>query len=475
MSAFDDAFADRVREVFDAYHEPVDQAALARMRAALGHTVPSAPDRAPVARQHSHARRGLWIALAALIVAGAVWLQTRPVAPDSEPIASAETDRLGESGGTPGTTAQPTDADSAGDVTASGDDTPTAQTEPSASGMVSAGSAGGGERGIGQPRRSSPAPSPGAVSGQDTPRPQTARRPPPSPAAPLPSATTAPARPEVAVTTSPVAGSALAPAPAQSPTEAEGVEIAPLPAIASVVAPSSRPPLPSLGLPREPPPAPRPAESVSPYRVTVSTSAPLAAGSEVVGVGIAGGVTREWPVAGRLSVSGGAAVAYNRYDVGQATLLNSPSLSELGRDPNRSVDVASRTRAETVALEVPFDVAFDVAGTRWTRLGVSVGLTSAVYLAQSFQEEGTRYSGDFQSGGDAGDPVFVVASESYSAQSSESALSRVELARQLNLGVQLSRRRVWSTELYTRLPLGGLTDRDLGLASVGVRLRVPIR
>ena len=80
MSDFDDRFADRAREVFDAYGEPVDPAALARMRAALGHAPAGpapAPDRPPAPAPRSVRRwRGLVVALAVGVVAGGIWLQT---------------------------------------------------------------------------------------------------------------------------------------------------------------------------------------------------------------------------------------------------------------------------------------------------------------------------------------------------------------------------------------------------------------
>lgn len=89
MTPFDDQFADRVREAFDAYEEPVDEAALARIRAALGPT--SAPDRGPVA---GRARRWRWTVVAtcaALLIAGALWARW-PSAP-AEPVRVAVAQR----------------------------------------------------------------------------------------------------------------------------------------------------------------------------------------------------------------------------------------------------------------------------------------------------------------------------------------------------------------------------------------------
>lgn len=471
MSAFDNALADRVREVFEAYDEPVDPAALARMKTALGHAPPVALDRAPVAR-HSRTRRGAWVALAALMVAGGVWLHTHSGAPDLEPVATAETVRSSEVS----PDARPTGAD-LGDLPLASTTPSTPQTGPStprapeanSAEFVEATRAEATRSDIAPPHGPSSAPS-GAASGsgrgatgQAVARPDTA---------PIPAPTGVASDP-VAVTGASLSDAASARAQGSSEVRdpargAEAVEIEPRPEIAAMPAAPNRSILPALGS-TGPGPEPidvgSPSDVSSPYRIAFSTSAPLAVAD---GIGVAGGVTRSWPVAGRLSVSGGALMAYNRYDIDSASAFDAAALD---LSPGRSIEVVSRTQAETVALEIPLDLAFDVAGTRRVRLAVSVGVTSAVYLSQSFRDERTRYSSDFQAGGASGDPN----SESYNTQSAEGVLSRVELARQLNLGVQVARRRGLSAELYTRLPLGGLTDRDLGLASVGVRLRVPFR
>ncbi len=98
MTDFDNRFADRVREAFDAYEEPVDEAAWARTQAALASGADSnaapvvasgarrAEDRAPVASGVSR-RHGIWAgatALAALVLAAGVWLARPTLSPEAE-------------------------------------------------------------------------------------------------------------------------------------------------------------------------------------------------------------------------------------------------------------------------------------------------------------------------------------------------------------------------------------------------------
>ena len=467
MSEFDDAFAARVRDVFQDYQEPVDPAALARMRAALGHAPPVAPDRAPVARPQTRARRGLWVALAAAVVAVGVGTLAWPdgASPDApEPIASAEAP--GPAGAEEPAQLQTVDG------TGGGPDSPDPTGAPLAG------------------------PSPGAASSRPSaggrasapPRPAPQDVTPPAASVPTPPAVTAPATPASTATSAPtqVAGAAAGSDPAGSdpagsdPAGSDPVSPGPLATDAGTAgdvaaglppADPARPVLPALWTPEPvvPPNRPRQRGAGSPYRVEIATSTPLSGEASASGVGVAGGVTRAFPVAGPLSVSGGALLAYNRYDVERASALTTSSLGDL--DPSETLDVPSTTRAETVALEIPLDLALTVAQTRSVRVGVSVGVTSAVYLAQEFDDQGTSYSTD-PAGGLAGG----VATETYRTLASEAPLSRVELARQLNLGVQLGRARGGvSADVFARVPLGGLTARDLGLTSAGLRLRVPLR
>ncbi len=456
MSEFDDAFASRVREVFQDYQEPVDPAALAQMRAALGHPPSAAPDRAPVARQQTRARRGRWVALAAAVVAVGVgvaaWLGA-PEASAPDLVASAEA---------PGPEARP-DAQDVGtglDAEAGAQAFGTPATAPTVA--------------TAPPPPEAPAASERA--GTSSRLAAGAAAPSVSPTDPAPVAAAVAPSAESTAGPAPAAPALTAPAPLAADASATGAGTTGATEATQPERPAAepaRPALPALSLPAEPVAQSQPDRQRggrSPYRVEIATSTPLAGEVSASGLSVSGGVTREWPVAGPLSVSSGALLAYNRYDVELDAAVPRLAFSDLG--PSESLDVPASTRAETVALEIPLDVALTVARTRSVRLGVSVGVTSAVYLAQEFDDQGTSYSAAPPMGGASGD----VASETFRTRDRQAPLSRVELARQLNLGVQIGRARGGiAADVFARLPLGGLTDRDLGLTSAGVRLRVPLR
>jgi hypothetical protein len=210
-------------------------------------------------------------------------------------------------------------------------------------------------------------------------------------------------------------------------------------------------------------------------RLVVASTAAFSNGRPAEGAGVAAGVVRAWRVAPGLSVPGGAVAAYGRYvieaeDFGAAVRRLSQA------DLVRSRNLTARSTVETVAVEVPVDVALDVAPAPGGRLGVSVGLTSALYLAQTFQDEGETYSGGFVASPEAEGGVAFEASPPTPFETRETVgpLGRLDLGRQLNLGVGYTPAGdafPLAVDVYGRLPLGGVTSRDLALTVVGLRLR----
>ncbi len=432
MTDFDDRFADRVREVFDAYDEPVDPQAWARMRAALGPGV--APDHPPLAGPTTRRRRGIGAAvLAVLAVASALWLRTDLTdAPAPPTVAEAWPPAL--------------------DVPPPQETTEAATSRPDLSAPPTGGRASA-------PRSRIP-----ALAGSPGPD-RSISTGPPDEEAPGPAAA-----PGEAHTTSPsgaiaqipplVSDSSRAPSGPAGPSvfasPARLADVPLTPALASSATPSAR----RLGL-----------------SVIAGVASTFSSGRFADGGGVSAGVAGAVPLGRRLSISGGAQLAYARFETeSEATAF---ALSNLDDDPTRSLDVPLFVGGTTLAIEIPLDLAVGVVRSRRARVAVAVGLTSAVYLAQSFREEGTSYSSrSVADPTSAGGTLSVVDAMSYETENTVGAGGRVDLARQLALAVRLtpgSSPSAPTVEVYGRLPLGGLTSRDLPLTSLGARVRVPIR
>ncbi|MEL6615105.1 MAG: hypothetical protein AAFQ43_05175 [Bacteroidota bacterium] len=465
MTDFDDRFADRVRDVFDAYEEPVDNAALARLQAALGVTAgppPLAPDRPPLAPRRERRRWravGLAVFGALVLALGAtLWSLGAPAAPEAASGAVAESTGRHQASGDPGA--------ASGETAATPEETAT--TSPLASPEARA------------PEERTPEARPSLPW---APRTVPPRR------APVPARlhATPGLAPEA-----PIAGadsSAEAPGDGPSETDAPVVDIAsvdpsdeapqPVPAVDTAVEPDvavadASPIVIPDAAPRTPvsPALPAPEASGEPLRLTVASAAGVANGRVASGAGLIAGVSREFAVGRGLSVSAGGALAYNRFTFGPGAVSLSEAFADV--EPGATVDVTDRSEVETVAIEVPLDLRVGVSRLGRGRVAVGVGVTSAVYVAQSFRDEGQRLMGEVVIDPSTSEEMSIVRGVGFSENESVDPLGRIDLARQLNLSLGYDGRPL-AVDAFARVPLRGVTSRDLPLTTLGVRLRVALQ
>ena len=499
MTSFDDRFAERVREAFDAYHEPVDPAALARLQAALdadrtapapaapahGGAAPASPDRPPARGLRQPGRR--WpgrraiAALAALVVALGGGLLALQLTDRSGPAAPAVAEASGDEPAAAPDAAAPDAAAPVQDAGASrGQEAVAAAEVPDRSGpaeAVRSESAPGNQSvALAQPRRSSGERSVGELAAPEA----DAR---PAVAAAQPARSEEPLRdaPSVPEPSAPDAPASEPSSPEVAGADRPGVRAPrPLVAVASLppdVAADARRGRDSGPLPLRPVGGGtlRAADPAS-VRAVVATTTAFAGGERAEGGGLSAGLARDWRLGRGVSLSGGAAASYTRLTVGPRGVTASQAFDAVAQDPSAEVDVTTRSTLTTVAVEVPLDLAVDVVRTRHGRLGVAVGVTSALYLAQTFEDTRQRVSGEVVPGVTADDPRVALSSEPFAARETGGPLGRLDLARQLNLTLRLAGagRRPLALDAYTRLPLGGLTSRDLPLTTLGLRLRVTL-
>jgi hypothetical protein len=430
MKPFDDRFADRVREVFGAYEEPVDEAALARMRAALGH----APSGAPGRRRDREPEAGTTVrrvprygafALVALALVASVWMWAgrsgHPSAPETARPPVAETPAF-----TPN--AEPLVGEQGGDT------------------LDRSGVLGQSALAIPTPLQSGSRRRRTALEGN------------------------ADALAAVSdVRSRPSALTSLDPAPPDTTDQTSRAA----PAFARVDIPA---PVPAL-IPQDRrtdgangPPLLRGAGALEGVRLVAATGAVIARGQIAEGAGVAAGVVHDWDVSRGVRISGGAVVAYNHLAIGAGGDAMAPAPG--GLEPEETVEVTTLTTLTTLALEIPLDVVFDLAATPRGRLSAAVGLTSALYLTQAFEDEGVAYVYTGEGGG-----VPVLTSQPYATREAVGLLGRIDLGRQLNLSLGYTLHGGTlpvGVEGYVRLPLGGLTSRDLPLTMAGIRLQVAL-
>jgi hypothetical protein len=203
------------------------------------------------------------------------------------------------------------------------------------------------------------------------------------------------------------------------------------------------------------------------------------------GMGFFAGALQEWKLTESMSLSSGGMLAWNRFDVeprGQemareeffTTLATrAGGVSELDVDLN----IDPHRQYSWVALDIPLNMKLDVGGNTYGRYNVTLGISSLIYLQQSFSEEGVNYAGNMIRNDNMGSYDVNVESSRYVIKDDNPAFSRFDFGRLLNVsaGYTLNNsKNPLSFELYLKYPLGTLTSREISMGLGGISVRYSI-
>jgi hypothetical protein len=207
------------------------------------------------------------------------------------------------------------------------------------------------------------------------------------------------------------------------------------------------------------------------------------AGSQFAGgVGFFAGAVHDWPLSESLSLTSGGLLAWNRFDyeptgagvAERAILAELFSTSGTAREMDVDLNYDSRRQYSWVAVDIPVNLKWDVGGNSRGRYNLTVGLSSLVYLSQSFTEEGLIYSGRAIRNDNSGYFDLQLESTRFTERGDEPAFSRFDFARLMNIAIGYSLRNRGnpiSFELYLKYPLGNLTSREISFGMGGVSMR----
>jgi|GEM_PF-6921390 len=462
MKPFDERFADSVREVFDAYHEEVEPAALARLEQSLNRGAARFPGWMRMAA-------GLVLALGVLAVMGYYGLDWREGGAPGGGVASgvAGPNETVTSGAAPNGAVVPESAVSGGtasDGTVSSESVPNDAVVPETTvsgGDVGSGSVSGG---------TVPA---GSAPDETVTNSTVTDAPPGSPDhvaqlfAAQDDSLDESLHPENDLTQNlhPAGTDTLREAPVEAdiPQNEYPLTEGPLRTALAAAPPEDRE---SYEL--------RSQGSASRNRASLvmGTNTMHTAQGGTDGIGFTAGALRHWQITPRISLSTGGLLAYNQF-----ATANPDVDQQVSAIPSRAGEVNARITTETrynlLAFEIPLQGVFEVYRQAGRGLSIAAGVSSMVYLNESSVAEGFRYGGEVLAGTEGS--VWTNASvESYETRSTTGAFQRVDAGRLLNVSVMYAfrpGRNAIAIELFTKHPLGDLTSSDISFGMTGVTLR----
>jgi hypothetical protein len=507
MKPFDERFADRVRDVFDAYEEPVDPAALDLIRGRLGHgyekvigtgKFPVLLNLNPVTRRFLAAATILLISAASLALwAGRQWQQaipsevvefgeTGPVQPgnvQSAPLAAKQRGELSNSDANNPETGSPVHESNSGSIVA--DLSGSGEKLQSESVMTLS----EGEQKIGDPSEANQYPSDpqtdrlltfsqedsgsGQVRDSD-PLQDSMINPPGSKTAGIFSNET-------------VTMTELHPQEqiADSNT-GTGLPVDPAEPLATGITEFSIIP---------------PAVPIDPFTATIppqgrksaSSALGITAGSMVTyagsqlagGVGFFAGAIQDVPLTRNMSLSTGGLIAWNQFGIDPAEgMIAEKELAEIivtrsasNENIEMNIDYDSRRDYNWVAIDIPVNMKWDVGENSRGNYNITLGVSSLLYLQQTFRDEGVNYSGRMLMNLASGTYEVDIQKENYDEKEEVKAFSRFDFARLLNISMGYSLKKgknPLSFELYLKYPLGRLTTREISMGMGGISVRYSI-
>lgn len=197
------------------------------------------------------------------------------------------------------------------------------------------------------------------------------------------------------------------------------------------------------------------------------------------GVGFVAGALRYWKLNEVVSVATGGLLSVNQFEY-QAKSQGIPQPSS-GRDLGAwfnggalDVNVGEDFDFRFTAVDIPLNARIQLGSTRNTGYTMTVGVSTLVYLSQTLRESGTNFNGFATLNATTGNVDVTYRQSEYQETERIQAFDRVDWGRMLNVSfgvIPQRNNRQLAVELYMKYPLGDVTSKDIALGMGGVTLK----
>ncbi len=199
------------------------------------------------------------------------------------------------------------------------------------------------------------------------------------------------------------------------------------------------------------------------------------------GVGYAAGVAGDWPVGDRLSISGGGLLVYNQFKLGNTTgAMKYAGDEEMASLPHfdaaeRYQVLQQKTTTDFVftAIDIPVNIRYIVSEMARSRIYVSAGFSSFIYLQQSYNSR-SEVLAEYTAVNSRGHQIVETGYAIVTSGGEFDAFRRMDLARFFNLSlgyVIRGKNHAMVIEPFIKYPLGDVTDLNLNVGMAGFSLK----
>ncbi len=197
------------------------------------------------------------------------------------------------------------------------------------------------------------------------------------------------------------------------------------------------------------------------------------------GVGFVAGALRYWKLNEVVSVATGGLISVNQFEY----KANDPGIPQ----PKRAGEIGSWLTGGTLdvsvgenydfrytAIDIPINTRVQLGSTGNSSYTMTLGVSSLVYLSQTIRERGTNYNGFSTLNANTGDVELTFRQSNYQETERVSAFDRIDLGRMLNVSFGFTpdrRKNQLELEVYMKYPLGDVTSKDIELGMGGLTLK----
>lgn len=188
------------------------------------------------------------------------------------------------------------------------------------------------------------------------------------------------------------------------------------------------------------------------------------------GFGFMAGAVKYWKLTNYMSLGTGGILNQNQFTIPKPALLYDAFVYDvLASSVQVNRPVTETQTIQTTALDIPISFMWEFPTAKKNRYFVTLGLSSLIYLNQTFKENGAVYQGEVVTNNSKSE--LVITKVDFTKTQNETAFRHVDLAKMMNFSIGYEFGKNTVVEWFVKYPFGDLTSKELNYSLTGIGLK----
>lgn len=195
------------------------------------------------------------------------------------------------------------------------------------------------------------------------------------------------------------------------------------------------------------------------------------------GAGYFAGVLGSYNLSKRIKLSAGGLLSQNGFSLNPnngVSVMEATAEDEFNSLSNPSTYerlVQNEKQVALLALDIPLNVEINAAASGKSKVNFKLGISSLLFVQQSFTDNGIRFSSESQVNVSSGEVEYNLVSDDFQETEEIAAFQRLDGARIANFGISYNLKGVASNssvEFFVKMPLVPITSQELQFTMTGI-------